>query len=244
MAMHRRRHYIYPDLDTLAAAFVCELSRFLSETAKLKRTVHLALSGGTTPLEVFRQLARATRPGEWNHVHLYWGDERCVPAGDPESNYGSARKHFIKPLKISSNKIHPIRGEKDPDKEAARYSRLLTDRLPVEDGFPVFDWIWLGLGEDGHTASIFPGQIELWKSDQPCVVTEHPVTGQKRISITGGVVNAARRVAFLVAGKSKSRVVNEIVMKEGQYLEYPAFYAAPRSGNLEWYLDMDATSWL
>jgi 6-phosphogluconolactonase len=114
----------------------------------------------------------------------------------------------------------------------------------VEKGFPVFDWIWLGMGEDGHTASIFPNQIELWKSDQPCVVTEHPATGQKRISITGGVINAAHRVAFLVSGRSKSSVVNEIVMKEGRYLEYPAFYVAPDSGNLEWYLDMDATSWM
>ena len=76
------------------------------------------------------------------------------------------------------------------------------------------------------------------------MVSEHPVTGQKRVTITGGVINAARRVAFLVSGASKSAVVNEIVMKEGRYLEYPAFYVAPESGNLEWYLDMDATSWM
>jgi 6-phosphogluconolactonase len=242
--MHRRRHYIFPDLDTLAAAFVCDMNRFLSETGSIGKPVHVALSGGSTPLAVFRQLVNATRKEEWSHVHLYWGDERCVPAGDPQSNYGNTRKLFIEPVNFPDQQIHPIRGEDDPEEEAERYSRLLMEKLPVEKGFPVFDWIWLGMGEDGHTASIFPNQIELWKSDQPCVVTEHPATGQKRISITGGVINAAHRVAFLVSGRSKSSVVNEIVMKEGRYLEYPAFYVAPDSGNLEWYLDMDATSWM
>jgi 6-phosphogluconolactonase len=242
--MHRRRHYIYPDLDTLAAAFVCELNRFLGETSRMKKTVHISLSGGSTPLAVFRQIVMATGPGDWNHVHLYWGDERCVPADDPESNYGNAREHLIEPLGIPQERVHRIRGEEDPEKEVIRYARMLMDQLPVKQGFPVFDWLWLGLGEDGHTASIFPEKIGLWKSDQPCVVSEHPATGQKRISITGGVVNAALRVAFLVAGRSKSGIVNEIVMKEGRYLDYPASYVDPDPGYLEWYLDMDATSWM
>ncbi len=242
--MHRRRHYIYPDLDTLAAAFVCELNRFLQETRGLDRPVHIALSGGSTPLAVFRQLALATWPEEWENVHLWWGDERCVPAADPESNYGNSRKLFLDPLNFPDVRIHPIRGEDDPELEAQRYSHLLMGQLPVENGFPVFDWIWLGMGEDGHTVSIFPDQIELWGSDQPCVVASHPKTGQRRITITGGVINAARRVAFLVAGESKAHVVNEIVMKEGNYLDYPAFYVTPLSANLEWYLDMDATSWM
>jgi len=242
--MHRRRHYIYPDLDTLAAAFVCDLNRFLKETSSEGRSVHIALSGGSTPLAIFHQLAHATWPDEWKHVHLYWGDERCVPANSTESNYGNARKFFLDPIGISEERIHAIRGEADPELEAKRYSQLLKDQLPEENGIPVFDWIWLGLGEDGHTASIFPDQMELWKSDQLCVVARHPENGQKRISITGKVINAARRIAFLVAGKSKSKVVNEIVMKEGKYLDYPAFYVAPDSGNLEWYLDMDATSWM
>lgn len=242
--MHRRRHYIYPDLDTLAAAFVCDLNRFLHESRSEGRSIHIALSGGSTPQAVFRQLAVVTRPGEWDHVHLYWGDERCVPSKSKESNYGNARELFLESIGFPEERTHPIRGEADPFKEARRYSSLLKANLPMDNGFPVFDWIWLGLGEDGHTASIFPYQLEKWKSDESCVVAEHPLSGQKRISISGGVINAARRVAFLVAGKSKSHVVNEIVMKEGSYLDYPAFYVAPMSGNLEWYLDMDATSWM
>lgn len=242
--MHRRRHYIYPDLDTLAAAFVCELNRFLQETRSLGRPVHIALSGGSTPQAVFKQLAIATWPEEWEHVHLWWGDERCVPADDPESNYGNSKALFLNPLDFASERIHPIRGEENPADEAIRYGKLLMEQLPVENGLPVFDWIWLGLGADGHTASIFPDQIELWKSDQPCVVANHPETGQRRVSISGGVINAARRVAFLVAGESKSQVVNDIVMSQGDYLDYPAFYVSPLSANLEWYLDMGATSWM
>jgi 6-phosphogluconolactonase len=195
-------------------------------------------------LAVFSQVARASRPEEWSHVHLYWGDERCVPPGDPESNYGNALKQLIEPLNIPTEQVHRIRGEADPAGEAARYGTLLSENLPVEDGFPVFDWVWLGMGGDGHTVSIFPGQNHLWNAEGPCVVSDHPATGQKRISITGGVINAARRVAFLVAGESKSKAVNEIVMKEGNYLDYPAFHVSPKSGLLEWYLDMESTSWM
>lgn len=242
--MQRRRHYIYPDIDTLAAAFACEVSNFLRESSESGRPVHLALSGGSTPLAVFRQLALSTYPEEWERVQIYWGDERCVPSSDPESNYGNATKFMLEPLGLGSDQVHPIRGDEQPEKEAERYSLLLKEQLPLQNGFPVFDWIWLGLGEDGHTASIFPHQIGYWKSDKTCVVADHPESGQKRITLTGGVINAARRVAFLVAGESKSKVVNDIVMKEGDYLDYPAFYVAPDSLNLEWYLDMAATSWM
>ena len=228
----------------MAAAFVCDLNRFLEESSQEERDVHIALSGGATPLAVFRQLIHATTPEAWNHVHLYWGDERCVPVDSSDSNYGNAKRLFIDALGFPEDRVHPIRGWEDPHEEAARYSQYLRERLPLSNGYPVFDWIWLGLGEDGHTASIFPNQLHLWKSDEPCAVATHPQHGQKRITLTGGVINKARRVAFLVSGVNKSDVVNEIVMKEGSYLEYPAYYVDPDSGNLEWYLDMDATSWM
>ena len=114
--MHKRRHYIYPDLDTLAAAFVCDLNRFLMESGNKEKPVHIALSGGSTPLAVFRQLVNATEPEEWSNVHIYWGDERCVPAGDPESNYGNALKLLLEPLCFPGDRIHPIWGEEDPEK--------------------------------------------------------------------------------------------------------------------------------
>jgi 6-phosphogluconolactonase len=240
----RRRHYIYPDRETLAAAFVCEFEKFLKETAAGGKPVHVALSGGSTPLDVFRKLAVATSGDQWSGVQLYWGDERCVPPDSNESNYGIARKNLIDPLGLTEEQVHRIRGEEAPASEAVRYGNLLVENLPLENGFPVFDWIWLGMGEDGHTASIFPHQMDLLHAGKPCMVATHPDTAQKRITITGGVINAARRVTFLVTGENKSPVINEIVMKEGRYLEYPACHVAPLSGNIEWFLDKNATSWL
>ncbi len=242
--MHRHRHYIYPDPESLMAAFVCECGDFLRDSSELNRPVHIALSGGSTPIVIFNQLSQLTRKVEWSNVHLYWGDERCVSPADSQSNYGTAKRTLIDPLGISDYQVFRIRGEEDPDAEAERYGQQLMELLPVENGLPRFDWIWLGLGEDGHTASIFPNQIELMGAETPCVVATHPETGQKRISLSGTVINAAKRVSFIATGERKSHVVNEIVMKEGSYLDYPAFYVDPASGNLEWYMDKDATNWL
>lgn len=241
--MHRQRNYIYPDKGSLVAAFVCEFQRFLEEVSAAGKPAHIALSGGSTPLAIFEQLAAETRREDWSHIHLYWGDERCVPPDHPDSNYGSAFRTLIDILGLPPEKVHRISGENDPEMEAERYGQLLKDGLPG-DGYPVFDWVWLGLGSDGHTASIFPHQIALWKSDQPCVVATHPESGQHRISITGGVINAARRVTFIATGQEKAPVVQEILMKEGNFMDYPAFYVHPASDYLEWYLDKDATKLL
>ena len=242
--MHRRRHYIYPDTNSLISAFCCECATFLADSRELERPIHIALSGGSTPISIFKQLAETTLREDWEKVHIYWGDDRCVEPDSEESNFRNAQKYLIDPLGIPENQVHRIWGEEDPAVEAERYGALLRDQLPVEYGMPVFDWIWLGVGEDGHTASIFPDQIELWKAETTCVVATHPDSGQPRVSLSGGVINAARRISFIVAGARKSAVINDIVMKEGRYLDYPAFYVNPNSGNLEWYLDKDATDWL
>jgi 6-phosphogluconolactonase len=242
--MMRRSNYIYPDRDSLTAAFVCEFSRTLNEFAEEGKQMHIALSGGSTPLSIFRQLAEQTTREEWKNVSLYWGDERCVPPDHPESNYGNARQTLLEPLNLPREQVHRIRGEEKPHGEAERYGQELLKYLPSDRGFPVFDWIWLGLGADGHTASLFPQQIELWTAGSPCIVTTHPDTIESRISISGGVINAARRVSFIVAGAAKSKVIKEIFHKEGRHLEYPAFYVDPVSANLEWYMDQNAASLL
>ena len=179
--MERNRLYIYPDVETLAAAFVCELSKSLHSSSDSIRPLNVALSGGSTPLVIFRQLQVTTKPEEWSGIHLYWGDERCVPPDDPQSNFGQAQSLLIGPLGIQEQQVHRIRGEMDPEQESGRYGRMLSQQLPVENGIPVFDWILLGLGEDGHTASIFPDQIELWNSEDPCVVAKHQTQLQHKL---------------------------------------------------------------
>lgn len=242
--MERKRNYIYPDRDSLTAAFVCEVERTINEYAEDGKQLHIALSGGSTPLDIFRQLANQTSMELWENVSLYWGDERCVPPDHPDSNYRNVFEALVKPLNLPLERIHRIRGEEEPLEEADRYGKELLKYLPGESGFPVFDWLWLGLGEDGHTASIFPQEIELWTAGTPCIVSTHPDNAQSRISISGGVINAARRVSFLVTGAEKARVIKEIFLKEGSYMAYPAFYVDPISANLEWYLDQNAASLL
>jgi 6-phosphogluconolactonase len=242
--MERKRNYIYPDRDSLMAAFACEFTRFLKEHSGTGRQLHIALSGGSTVPAMFGQLVMQTSRNEWSDVHLYWVDERCVPPGDPESNYGNARKALLDPLDLNMEQIHRIRGEEDPLSEAERYGKMLLRQLPLENGFPVLDWVLLGIGPDGHTASIFPRQIESFTSGSPCITSSHPVTGQRRISISGGVINEARRVSFLASGQEKAEIIRGIFLKEGRYKEYPAFYVHPVSGNLEWYLDQHAAKLL
>ena len=125
--MERKRNYIYPDRDTMTAAFVCEIIRTVNEYAEEGRQLHIALSGGSTPVNIFRQLAEQTTQDQWENVSFYWGDERCVPPDDPESNYGNARETFLKPLNLPGERVHRIRGEEKPLGEADRYGQELMN---------------------------------------------------------------------------------------------------------------------
>lgn len=242
--MSKHPHYIFPDKASLAEAMLCEFHNFMKSSAESDRPLYLALSGGSTPLVIFTKMRDASLFQDRSNVCFCWGDERCVPPDDPESNYGNASKLMLDPLRIPRSQIFRIRGEDDPEQEADRYGQLLLSRLPLEHGIPVFDWIWLGIGEDGHTASLFPGQTELWNASGPCVVAKHPRTGQSRISITGNVINAARRISFMITGRNKAGIVKEIIFQEGRSREYPAASVNPVSGRLEWYMDREAASLL
>ncbi len=129
--MERRRHYIYPDMDTLVAAFVCDVNRFLDETSNEEKTACiLPFREDQLPWPVFRQLAGQTCPEDWEHVHLYWGDERCVPAEHQESNYGNAKELLLDPLGLSTGQNSPHQGRGGSGAEAERYGRVLLERLP------------------------------------------------------------------------------------------------------------------
>ncbi len=206
-------------------------------------SLHIALSGGSTPKIVFDELAsRHLSKNDWQKVHLYWGDERCVSPDDPESNYKMTVEYLLSKIEIPEENIHRIKGENDPRQEAERYTQVLKEKLPIIDGLPQFDLIILGMGDDGHTASIFPYEIGLWNADQLCEVAEHPITAQKRITITGRIINHADNVAFLVTGESKAEKVGEIVDERGDFKLYPANLVHPLNGNLFWFLDEAAAS--
>lgn len=230
---------IYPTKNEVAKEFCFFLAKWLKD----KKSVHIALSGGSTPKIIFKELSIAGKYAiNWNEVHLYWGDERCVPPDDDLSNYRMTKDFLLDNIDIPGDNIHRILGENDPRKEVLRYGQELQRNLPVQDGIPKFDMVLLGMGEDGHTASIFPHEIHLWDSDQNCELAVHPDSGQKRITITGRIINHSKNVVFLVTGAGKKEKVAEILGKKGRYKQYPAALVRPHDGNLYWFLDAQAAS--
>ena len=210
-----------------------------------KKIFTIALSGGSTPELLFSLLGdHFSNSATWDYVHFFWGDERCVSPDSQESNFGMTRRKLLDKIDIPSANVHMIRGEEDPEKEASRYSEVISDFTGKRDGFHLFDLIVLGLGEDGHTASIFPGHLSLFNSDKICEVAVHPATIQKRITLTGRVINNAAAVTFLVSGLKKANVVENIFNKDPLALNYHASYIVPVHGSLSWYIDQEAGSLL
>ena len=228
---------IYANKQEVAEQF----SAYFVEKVKIGKAFHVALSGGSTPKIVFDVLAEYfSDKVNWDKVHFYWGDERCVPPTDDESNYKMTEEHLFSKIEVPKENIHRILGEKDPETEAMRYANLLEINLDRVEGTPQFDLVILGMGDDGHTASIFPHQIDLWDAEDHCVVATHPESGQQRVSLNGKVINTAKEVAFLVTGASKAEKVKAVVQKTKGSEVYPASLVHPKSGNLVWFLDKDA----
>jgi 6-phosphogluconolactonase len=232
---------IFKSPGKVCDAIATEILKLTQESNQ--KIFDIALSGGNSPKVLFKKLAEEyadTIP--WERIHLWWGDERCVPPDDEQSNYKMTVDYLISGISIPKENIHRIKGENDPEPEAARYSKEMEEMLNSRGKDPVFDLILLGLGDDGHTASIFPDQLELFEDDSSCAVAQHPITGQKRITITGNVLNNANRIFFLVVGKNKSMRVSEIMNDNEAAKLLPAYYISPKNGELIWFLDEEAAS--
>jgi len=233
---------IFDNLNDLNKDFTLWLKELLSENEPLT----IALSGGTTPKSLFDYWAKNHAEDiEWSKIKFFWSDERCVWPDNDDSNYKIAKDHLFDHLPISQENIFRIRGENDPYKEARSYSDLLLNEVEQVNGIPQFDILMLGMGEDGHTASIFPHEMNLWDSSNLCVVATHPKTRQMRVSLSGRTINAAKNVAFLVTGAAKAKKVQAVIEdKEKAQEKYPAAKVQPISGNLIWFLDSKAAKLL
>lgn len=220
------------------ATVAADFSRFFFELLEGKDQFTVALSGGSTPKLLFQLWASEFRTAtDWSKVRFFWGDERCVPPNHEESNYGMTKSLLFNHIDIPEENIHRIIGEADPETEAERYGGEISDNTDELDGFPAFDLVILGMGSDGHTASIFPHQMDLLQSEKFCEVATHPESGQKRISLTGSVINRANTVAFLVTGASKQEKVQQIFAKHPDAQQYPAAHIMPQSEDVHWFLD-------
>jgi len=232
-----------PKVYSNAAALIDELVGQFVALSNLQRPVHISLSGGTTPAMLFRALAETDNASrvQWHNLHFWWGDERCVGPQDADSNYGMTKALLLDKIAIPAANIHRIRGEDAPQAEAERFAAEMLAQLPVEVGNPVFDWILLGIGGDGHTASLFPQQTN-YAETALAIVAPHPETGQLRVSKTARVLNAARRISYLALGSGKAEIIQAICTQPANELPYPAAHIRAESGVTEYLIDADAAS--
>lgn len=236
---------IFKNAKLLAEQLAKDFQSLSQKFISYKGNFNVALSGGNTPKLFFRELAENYRNKiEWSKINFFWSDERCVPPEDKESNYGMAKTELLDKVPVSKKNIFRVHGEGNPQIESEKYSSAIQKILPNDNGKPIFDLIILGVGEDGHTASIFPQNIELINSDKLCEVSEHPVTKQKRITLTGKVLNSARFIFIAATGETKAKKLKEVFNERKNNASIPVKFIKNESGKLYWYLDREAAKYL
>ncbi|NIN70674.1 MAG: 6-phosphogluconolactonase [Gemmatimonadetes bacterium] len=208
------------------------------------RLVHVALSGGSTPVRLFKLLAaepyRDAVP--WQRVHFFWGDERTVPPDHPDSNFGAANEALLSKLELPRENVHRIHGEhRDPEEAAADYEVELRRHFGLADGeFPCFDLVYLGMGADGHTASLFPGSEALAERRRLAVAHWVERLGAHRITLTCPTFNSASCILLLVTGGQKAETLREVLEGPAEPPRYPVQLIRPEGGELHWYIDNGA----
>jgi 6-phosphogluconolactonase len=211
----------FESTDALARAVA---AAWLEEIAAANRAGQwhcVALSGGRITLKIFASVIEQAKPRETSfaNVHFFWADERCVPPTDPESNFAAAEKHFLQPLAIAASNIHRIRGELTPALAADRAARELGDTVSRHaDGQPVLDLIFLGMGEDGHVASLFPGEPESLVADRSVyrAISNSPKPPPNRVTLGYAALAAARQVWVLASGAGKEVALEESMKRDGK----------------------------
>jgi 6-phosphogluconolactonase len=205
----------------------------------------VVLSGGTTPRPMHRRLGEEPYRSDipWSQTHVFWGDERCVPVDDPASNYGTAKKDFLDGLPLPRQQIYPMPGGPIPGEGADAYQQTLRAFFNLAPGqVPVFDLIYLGVGADGHTASLFPGDEALKERDRLVAAVRGGDPRLDRLTMTLPVLNRARKVVFSVSGRQKAEILEAVTKK---HIEGPPVQRIlPDHGTLIWLLDKEAASGL
>ena len=204
-----------------------------------------AISGGSSPRPLYRLLIKEPYLSgiPWSGTHIFWVDERCVPEDDPASNYGAARGDFLDLTPIPPDHVHRMPGEAPPEHGALNYQEELKDFFRLNRGeLPVFDLILLGIGPDGHTASLFPGQASLGEKEKLIVAVKGGDPLVSRLTMTFPVLNNAKNIIFIAQGRGKSRILKEVFNQRQKSL--PAQMIQPVRGELIWLIDREAASLL
>jgi 6-phosphogluconolactonase len=231
---------VFPDLTALSRA-AAEFFGALSKKAIAARGgFSIAISGGSTPLPLYTLLGSSPwrENIDWKHVHVFWADERCVPPDHRESNFKLADDTFIARAAIPDENIHRIDGEIEADQAALKYEQELRAFFGAAP-YPVFDLVLLGVGEDGHTASLFPGNAVVQERERFAVAVHLDAPRLSRVTLTLPVLNHAAEILFLVSGGAKAGVVQAIAGKNNPD-QYPAGFVHPTHGAMTWFVDAEA----
>ena len=221
MRTHKHSIIKLPDASAVAEYAANKFIKISSDAEKDKAIKHISLSGGNTPAILFKMLASDNYKDQinWRNIHLWWGDERAVSPDNPESNFGNAKKLLLLKISIPPDNIHRIQGELKPENAAEKYSLEIIDHIPFINGLPALDWTILGMGDDGHTASLFMIDNNFY-TENLTDVTAHPQSGQERITLTQKMLCASKQITFLVTGKNKAAKTEEILGVKTQANEY------------------------
>lgn len=231
-------YQVYIDKEELARAAVRRWVELANESIRARNSFHVALAGGSTPKPLYELLRKEDL--DWDRIHLYWGDERDVPADHPDSNYRMVRETLIDHIPIPETNVHPIHVQADIETTVAEYRQVLDNIHRGASGQPCFDLIMLGVGDDGHIASLFPESSALTVTESPVVSVYVEKLNSWRVTLTYPVLNMARYLMLLVSGEAKAPVVARVFGSEAER-KFPVQKLAPQ-GRIEWYLDRAAAS--
>ena len=243
------KYYVEPDPAALAHRVAQYLVEMAEEAVDYHGRARIAISGGSTPRAAFQVLADPHRQWRWRmpweYLDLYWVDERCVAPDNAESNYRMTREALLDHVPLKPQQIHRMEGELDPEEAAARYESELRNSFRLEGAeSPRFDLIALGMGDDGHTASLFPHTRAIHELDRLVTANYVPQIDAWRITLTWPVINHASSAFFLIAGAGKAAVLNEVLTGPCDLDRLPSQLIWPASGILKLFLDKDAAAFL
>ncbi len=239
--MTERTVQVFNSPEDLYQAAVVQIAEVIKQAVQSRGKAYVTLSGGSTPLRLYQLLARPPYQTmiPWDAVHLYWGDERCVPPDHPESNYGQVKQVLLDHIPAQEERIHRIKGELEPADAARNYIRTLAESGDFANPWPRMDISLLGMGADGHTASLFPGSIDPGEKRSPVIaVTAHYMDRPaNRVSLSPLVFNTSRNIIFLVTGQDKAQVLSAALNGPHNPVNLPVQRIQPADGKIIWFID-------
>ena len=243
------RYFVEPDGAALAQRAARHFVEMASEAVARRGQARVAISGGSTPKAAFKLLADPRQPWRermpWEKLELYWVDERTVPPDSAESNYRMTREALLDHAPLRPEQVHRMEGELEPEVAAARYESMLRNDFRLEGAeSPRFDLVELGMGDDGHTASLFPHTEAIHTLGRLVMANQVPQKETWRITLTWPVINNASSVFFLIGGADKAKVLSDVFMGERDPERLPSQLIWPTSGILTLFLDKDAAALL